>query len=128
MLYSSPITGSSGPFAVTHFLQQADDETSLENNSAVVWFTPVKTSGKPKTYNPKKQRAILHSQRQQVPGWRYQNCPLIALPFDSLTFKVKDAVAFPITAKPSPNYTGANCVGSLKDVFAKTEHQQRPGL
>lgn len=28
VLYSSPITGSSGPFAVTHFLQQADDETA----------------------------------------------------------------------------------------------------
>ena len=27
-LYSSPITGFSGPFAVTHFLQQADDEMS----------------------------------------------------------------------------------------------------
>ena len=28
VLYSSPITGSSGPFAVTHFLQQADDAMS----------------------------------------------------------------------------------------------------
>lgn len=28
VLYSSPITGSSGPFAMTYFLQQADDEMS----------------------------------------------------------------------------------------------------
>lgn len=82
----------------------------------------------PKNYKPKKQRAIPHGQGQQVPAGCYRNCPLITLPFDSLTFKVEDTVAFPITAKPSPNYMGANCVGSLKDVFAKTEHQQRPGL
>lgn len=77
----------------------------------------------PKPYKTPKQEFFIDN----TPERCYQQCPLITLPFHSLTSKDKDTVAFPITAKPSPNYPGANWVGSLRDVFADTEHQQCPG-
>lgn len=60
------------------------------------------------------EKAACGSSRTRTPAWGYRKSPLNTVPFDSLAFKVKEAVAFPIPAKPSPSYTGANCVGSLR--------------
>lgn len=43
VLYSSPLTGSSGPCAVTHFLQQADDEMSKEKLFSCLVYACKKT-------------------------------------------------------------------------------------
>lgn len=84
VLYSSPITGSSGPCAMTHFLQQADDEMSREKLFSCLVYACKKTLQA--TQNLPTPKCSTHS---LVPAWCYQQCPLITLPSDSLASKAK---------------------------------------
>lgn len=75
---------------------------------------PVKNKQKKTCSMKPNEKAVCGSSQTRTPDWGYRKSPLNTVPFDSLTFKVRETVAFPITAKPSPSYTGANCVGSLR--------------
>lgn len=67
VLISSPIAGSSGPCAVTPFLQQADEEMSKEKLFSCLVYVCKKPFRQPNTYQPQKAAALF-----PLPAWCYQ--------------------------------------------------------